>query len=57
MGMTQNQVQTLLGLPTYKSKAANGGGSEVWGYQEWWTGDAVVYFDTNCVVTWVDVEL
>jgi hypothetical protein len=56
-GMTQNQVQSLLGSPTYKSKAANGGGAEDWDYHRWWMGDAIVYFDTNRIVTWVDVEL
>jgi hypothetical protein len=56
-GMSQSQVQSVLGSPTYKDKAANGNGAENWDYHRWWMGDAIVYFDTNHLVTWVYVEL
>jgi hypothetical protein len=56
-GMSQNRVRSLLGSPTYTSIPSNGNGAEVWEYHRWWMGDAIVYYDTNRLVTWVEVEL
>lgn len=55
-GMSQNQVRGLLGSPTYTNVPGNGNGAVGWGYHRWWMGDAIVFFDTNRSVTFVDIE-
>ena len=57
MGMSQHQVQSLLGSPTYISKTPSGNVvAEVWDYHRWWMGDVMVEYDTNLLVSWTYIE-
>lgn len=53
-GMLQGQVQSLVGSPLSIINRPNG--TDAWYYSRWWMGDAVVYFDTNRVVSAVETD-
>jgi len=48
-GMTQGQVRSVVGSPLSIINRTNG--TDAWYYSRWWMGDAVVYFDTNQLVS------
>ena len=48
-GMTQSQVRRVVGSPLSIINRTNG--TDAWYYSRRWMGDAVVYFDTNQLVS------
>ena len=53
-GMTQSQVRSLVGSPLRSVTRTNA--TDAWYYDRWWSSDAVVYFDTNGVVSAVETD-
>jgi outer membrane protein assembly factor BamE (lipoprotein component of BamABCDE complex) len=53
-GMSQNQVRALVGSPLRVVTRTNA--TDAWYYDHWWSSDAVVYFDTNQMVSAVETD-
>ena len=51
-GMSQSQVRALVGSPLRTVTRTNA--TDAWYYDRWWSSDAVVYFDTNQMVSAVE---
>jgi len=53
-GMSESQVQQLVGAPLRSVTRTND--TVAWYFDRWWSSDAVVYFDTNRVVSTVETN-
>ena len=53
-GMSERQVQQLVGAPLRVVTRTND--TVAWYYDRWWSSDAVVYFDTNRVVSAIETD-
>jgi outer membrane protein assembly factor BamE (lipoprotein component of BamABCDE complex) len=53
-GMTQDQVRSLVGSPLRIINRTNA--TDAWYYDRWWSSDAVIYFDTNQVVSAIETD-
>ena len=53
-GMSQGQVRALVGSPLRVITRTNA--TDAWYYDRWWSSDAVVYFDTNRMVSAVETD-
>lgn len=53
-GMSESKVRSLVGTPLRVVTRTNG--SVAWYYDRWWSSDAVVYFNTNRVVSAIETD-
>ena len=53
-GMSQADVRSLVGAPIAEIRRDNG--TLVWDYDKWFWTDAVVYFDTNGLVSAIETD-
>jgi outer membrane protein assembly factor BamE (lipoprotein component of BamABCDE complex) len=54
VGMSQSQVRSVVGVPLSIINRTNS--TDAWYYNRWWSSDAVVYFDTNGVVSAIETD-
>ena len=54
VGMSQSQVRSVVGAPLSIINRTNS--TDAWYYNRWWSSDAVVYFDTNGVVSAIETD-
>ena len=54
VGMSQSQVRSLVGSPLNIINRTNS--TDAWYYNRWWSSEAVVYFDTNRVVSALETD-
>ena len=53
-GMSQAEVRQLVGAPLRAITRTNN--TDAWYYTRWWSSDAVVYFDTNRLVSALETD-